>query len=102
MNFKYTLETFAGLVIAGHALAASSGELNQPYAQYVQASQSKVTIGQAILIAEKEVGGEAVEAELEDEDGRVVYDVDVSTPDGTMEVFIDSETGTVLSVGPDD
>lgn len=102
MKSGYSLEVAAGLLIAFHAIAASSNEINQPYAQYVQAAQSKITIGQAILIAEKEVGGEAVEAELELEDGRRVYDVDVSTKDGKMEVFIDTETGAVLSIHQDD
>lgn len=92
----------AGIFIAFHALAASSDEIEKPYTQFVQASQARITIGQAILIAESEVGGEAVEAELEDEDGRLVYDVDVNTDEGKMEVFVDPENGAILSVSPDD
>lgn len=102
MKIPYLIETLAGATIALHALAASSNETDTPYGQLVQASSSKITIGQAIIIAETEVGGEAVEVELEKEDGKLVYDVDVKTKNGKMEVFIDPETGKVLSVGPDD
>ena len=54
------------------------------------------------MIAERHVTGEAIEAELEREDGRMVYDVDVETEDGMVEVFIDPETVAVLRTGPDD
>lgn len=101
MRFRYNLEVTAGLAIALHALAASSDEPGQLSAQFVRAEQAKITIGQAILIAEKEVGGEAVEAEFEEENGRVYYDVDVRTRNGKIEVFIDPEDGAVLSVAPD-
>jgi uncharacterized membrane protein YkoI len=102
MKMPYLLEILAGTAIALHAIAASSSEGEIPYTQFVQAAQPNITIGQAIVIAEKEVGGEAIEAELEKEDGKFVYDVDVQTPTGTMEVSIDPKTGTVLSIEPED
>ncbi len=102
MKIPYLIEMTAGSLIALHAIAAEALDSTTPYAQIVQASATRITIGQAIVIAEKETNGEAVEAELEKEDGRVVYDVDVLTPSGKMEVFIDPENGAVLSVHPDD
>jgi len=102
MKIPYLIEVTAGSLIALHAIAAEALDNATPYAQFVQASSTRITIGQAIVIAEKETNGEAVEAELEKADGRVVYDVDVLTPSGKMEVFIDPENGSVLSVHPDD
>ena len=102
MKSPYLIEILAGVGIALHAITASSHELDTPYAQLVEAAPTRITIGQAIVIAEEEVSGEAIEAELEKEDGRLVYDVDVKTSRGKMEVVIDPETGNVLRVSPDD
>ena len=102
MRFPYLIEVLAGAAIAFHAIAASSDEIATPYAQYAQSTNGRITIGQAIVIAERHVTGEAIEAELEREDGRMVYDVDVETEDGMVEVFIDPETVAVLRTGPDD
>lgn len=102
MKIPYLIETLAGAGIALHAIAASSNEVSTPYAQLVEAIPTRITIGQAIVIAEKEVGGEAVEAELEKENGQLIYDIDVNTLRGRMEVLVDPETGAVLSVGLDE
>ncbi len=102
MKFPYVLEIVAGTAIALHAIAASSGETHVSYARLADGSTPRITIGQAIVIAEQHAGGEAVEAELDREDGRLVYDVDVETADGDVEVIIDPVTGDVLSMGPDD
>ncbi len=102
MKIPYLLEMTAVSLIGLHTIAVEARDVATPYAQLSQASSTRITIGQAISIAEKEANGEAVEAELEKEDGRMVYDIDVLTPSGKMEVFIDPETGRVLSVHPDD
>ena len=46
----------------------------------------------------KEVPGKIKEAELEREDGKLIYSFDISTKEGIKEVQIDALTGTVLKV----
>lgn len=102
MKFPYTIEILAGTAIALHAIAASSEENHGNAAQFADAIEARVTIGQAISIAERHAGGEAVEAELERKGGRLIYDIDVETADGDMEVLVDTATGSVLGMSPDD
>ncbi len=51
----------------------------------------------AIQIAENETGGTAVEIELEIENGRLVYDVDLVTDSDSIDIDIDAVTGDVTS-----
>ena len=60
-------------------------------------SAAKLGIGDAITLAEKTVGGTAYEAELETEDGTIVYAVEVIKDGKEFEVVIDAITGVVLS-----
>ncbi|MFB7642911.1 PepSY domain-containing protein, partial [Peribacillus butanolivorans] len=54
-------------------------------------------------IALEKVPGTVKEVELEDEDGTVVYSVDVQAKEGSkQEVKIDAQTGKVLKVESDD
>lgn len=73
-----------------------------PYAALAQAAPRRITIGQAILIAEKETGGEAIEAELDEEDGVLIYEVEVLRDQTEIEVSINPETGDILSIEKDD
>jgi uncharacterized membrane protein YkoI len=45
-------------------------------------------------------GGEVVEIELEEEDGRLIYEIDIKTPgrDGTQEIKVDAGSGTVAGL----
>ena len=58
----------------------------------------------ALAIAAAEFpGGTVVEAEIEEEDGRLVYDIHVKVDgDGEYEVLIDAMTGAVIEVELDD
>jgi uncharacterized membrane protein YkoI len=47
--------------------------------------------------------GDVIEVELDDEDGIVVYDLDIVTPDGRLlEIEINAATGAVLDVEIDE
>ena len=60
---------------------------------------AKITLGQALDIAGREVkGGLAYEAELEMEDGKPVYEVELVADGKFKEVEIDAVTGKVLEV----
>lgn len=102
MRFPFAIEILGGAAIALHALSASSGEVLLPVTRVADTVESRLTIGQAIVIAEDRAGGEAIEAELNRKGGRLIYDVDVETASGAYEVLIDSATGTVLSIERDD
>ncbi len=64
---------------------------------------AKITLQQAIDLAEKETGGRAYEAEIEKNSFNVEYEVDVYVvAEGKrFEVSVDAKTGEVLSVRED-
>ena len=64
----------------------------------VQAASAKVSMEQAIQTAKTKFPGRVVEAELEAEDGILVYEVKVVSASGeTQEIEIDAQSGEVLS-----
>ena len=62
-------------------------------------SAASLSIGEAILLAEKEIpGGRVIGSEIDTENGVVSYVIDVEK-DGMQTVMIDVATGEVISVG---
>jgi len=65
-------------------------------------AMAKVSLNQAMEAALKSNTGRVMKAELEDENGFLVYSVEVVTPDhNTMEVVLDAGSGKVLSMHED-
>lgn len=63
----------------------------------------RTTLEEALQKATRALPGEVLEVGFDDEDGYLVYDVKVATPDhALMEVVIDAGTGEVLSAGADE
>jgi len=60
--------------------------------------QAKVTLTEAIATAEKEAGGKAVSASIDDNDGALLIGVVVAQSDRTQKVLIDAQTGKVVKV----
>lgn len=60
-------------------------------------AKANVALDQAITAAEQHTQGKAVQAELEDENGKLVYEVQVIKGATAMEVEVDATTGAVLS-----
>ncbi|KON89620.1 hypothetical protein AF332_24230 [Sporosarcina globispora] len=56
----------------------------------------------AIEIAEKEVNGTMKEIEKDEDDGRILYEIELKTTNGEADVDIDAATGKVLKVEIDD
>jgi len=91
--------------------AAADNETNDPAPDYTSSVtapdnenegdlQALATIGpdEATAAATAATGGTAGETELENENGNVVYGVEVSLPDGsTLDVKVDAGNGTVLA-----
>jgi uncharacterized membrane protein YkoI len=60
---------------------------------------AKVTLTDAIATAEKEAGGKAIEAGMDDQDGTVFIAVSVAQGEKVQKVLIDPQTGKVVKVG---
>lgn len=56
----------------------------------------------AIQIALQRVPGQVMKVELDDNNGMVVYEIDIGTPSGIYEVHVNAVTGQVLKVERDD
>jgi Peptidase propeptide and YPEB domain len=80
------------------ALAFSVAASDKKSSQKQLAKEAKITMKEARATALKEVPGKIKEAELEREDGKLIYSFDISTKEGIKEVQIDALTGTVLKV----
>lgn len=62
------------------------------------AAAAKVSIDQAIRAASDKATGKIIEAELDWEAGRLLWEVEIVTPEGkTLEVHVDADTGQVLA-----
>lgn len=64
------------------------------------AAAAKVTIEQAIKTATDKVQGKVIEAELEKEDGKLVWEVEIVGADGKLsELYVDAGTGVLVPGG---
>lgn len=88
------------LVVVAFSLNFTAAQAVADKAQTIAAAgRAKVTLVQAIETALKEVpNGRAYEAELENEDGKLVYEVAIVVRDRCKEVTVDAMTGKVLEV----
>ena len=64
---------------------------------YAALSSAKITLTQAITAAEQHVQGRAIKAELENENGRLVYEVEVVKQNMATDVKVDSTDGRIVS-----
>lgn len=66
-------------------------------------ANAKITMAQAIVTAEQQVGGKAVGTGIEDQDGTVLFEVEVLKDSTRHKVLIDPQTGqvakTVIATG---
>jgi uncharacterized membrane protein YkoI len=93
------------IMAAGVATAGGLAYAQQSGVQHNDAitdlANARMTLVQAVAIAEQHVGGRASHAELENENGRLVYAVEVSNNTGTIDVKVDASDGTVVSAQAD-
>ena len=62
-------------------------------------SKATVTMSQAIATAEQQAGGKATRAKLENETGKLLYEIKVAGKDKVTEVKVDAQDGKVLASG---
>eukprot|EP00903_Cladosiphon_okamuranus_P002099 g2097.t1 len=96
---KTTAKIFAATLIAtglaGTSLAVAAQTSETPL-------QSDLSIAQVSEIALGAQAGTIEEIELENEDGKAVFEVEIKTETGEVEVMIDAATGEVLAMEQDD
>lgn len=68
---------------------------------YAALSAAKITLTQAITAAEQHVQGRAIKAELENENGKLVYEVEVVKQNMATDVKVDSADGRIVSAKAD-
>jgi len=79
------------------------GEVSDKLEQQQLEKKAKVSPGESAALALKEVKGQVTDIELEDEDGNVVYSVEIKDDQGKMhDVKVDAITGKFLKVEADD
>lgn len=101
----------AGLFAASGAVMARDGGNEvangtitvKGYAESDYPTLATVTAEQAVQKALDAVPGNVLKTELEDENGFLVYGIEVVSPDRkVMEVKVDAGSGEVLAIGPDE
>jgi hypothetical protein len=91
----------AVLVLSGPAWSdqKGKGKKDETKGTVEMAATAKVTIDEAIKTASEKVAGKVVEAELEMNHDKLVWEVEVVTAENqVMEVHIDAESGAVIDV----
>lgn len=66
------------------------------------AQNNYITSQKAIEIAEKAVNGKVMEIDLDDEDGQMIYEIELKTNAGEAELKLDAVTGKVLKIENED
>lgn len=114
-NKKYEVEIDAkdGKVIKEEVEVANQHDANHKDDNYDDRDVTKpnenekknaniITVQQAIDIALKDQAGHVTEVELDEEDGKVRYEIEIETKRGEVEIKIDAKTGKILDVEYDD
>ncbi len=101
-NFRHTCSILAGaavLATTAAAWAASDDRDNGMAAanDALAIGQAKVSLMQAIAVAEQRTGGKASKAEYEKTQGGWVYDVEVVNGTDVSDIRVDADAGTVIS-----
>ena len=84
-----------GVAVASNSAQQTNGEDD------LNIAQTKVTLIQAVTAAEKKLGGRAAHAELNDENGKLVYGVEVINGTQATDVKVDAMSGQILSAKAD-
>lgn len=98
---KTTAKIFAATLIAAGLTGTSLAAAAQTDTSETPL-QSDLSISQVSEIALGAQAGTIEEIELENENGKAVFEVEIKTDTGEVEVLIDAATGDVLAMEQDD
>ena len=90
----------AGVAAAGGPVYAQKPGV-MPNDAMTDRATARISLVQAVTTAEQHSGGRASRAELENENGRLVYGVEVSDNTKTTDVKVDATDGSVVSAQVD-
>lgn len=86
------------LIVTPSALLADQQEAEGEH-RAALVSKATIPIEDAIQVAREQFEVTVIEAELEEEDGKTVWEIELVTKDGKiMEVHVDAITGEVLEI----
>jgi uncharacterized membrane protein YkoI len=101
MQSKHALIAGTLIAFATGVTAVSAAGWGERDRTPVDVSKATVTMSQAIATAEQQAGGKATRAKLENETGKLLYEVKVAGKDKVTEVKVDATDGKVLASGAD-
>ena len=95
---KLLIATMVGVIASGAigALTAAYARNDNATDEATIIANAKITMAQAIAVAEQQVGGWAVGSGIEDQDGTVYYEVQVVKDGSRQKVLIDPQTGKII------
>ena len=108
-----TIMTAAGaLTLSAHEGKGEKGEKAPQYHSSIQADKklesesalqklAKITLEDAVRAAQGAAPGTVIESGIENEDGNVVYTVEMRSGKSTTEVIVDAGNGKVLATSAD-
>lgn len=86
-----------GLTLASLAVLASSQSLAGPSAMELEiVRNAKLSLIDAVELAEREVDGRVVEAELDEDDDMFFYKLEVVTEDGLTLLYVNPASGVIV------
>ena len=96
----------AALALPGCGNTGPGGSYDPPTTEFASKlgieTPPPVTAEEAMAIAAEAAGGTATSVDQETENGELLYEVQVTTPDGDMEVEVFASNGGVAEIEPAD
>jgi uncharacterized membrane protein YkoI len=101
---RFPLALLVSLLLAGaQAVPARERSSDQDRARAAVAAGERLPLSRILALIEAQVGGRVLEVELDDDDGRELYEVDILSSDGRVrELKVDPATGEILAEELDD
>jgi uncharacterized membrane protein YkoI len=102
MRIALALVAFV-LVLAGAQAVPARERSEQDRARAAVAAGERLPLSRILAQIEAQFGGRVLEIELDDDDGREVYEIDILGADGRVfELEVDPSTGEILAQELDD
>jgi len=101
---KFMMPLLATVIMVSTAVnVAQASDSKEKDAKELQLfSQAKISLSEAIKVAEQKVGGKAMEAEIDDEASSVQFEIEVVKEGKVHNVLVNGNTGKVLKVSLSD
>lgn len=93
----------AGILSLSFAMAATAGEVDADSAQRLQEEGRILPLAEVVARARSLHPGSVIEVELDDNEGRYVYEIELLDVEGTSrELYFDAGSGELLDTKQDD